>query len=563
MNNHTVRASWGRSESYLHVKMGRTRSLFVVLGMLGMSCSAEIDSAEFQPSFNANLEEDLNVTPPAEDMGVRLGEAGDPIDLPPVECSHLASSDENVEICFDDLFFEFISTGWCDQAGRVEDELRGLASCSDRDLDCFYQCDGWSLPSWLQDPDDQRPFIVGNLEARVDDEEVQTDAHYLPSCASDEELASPCCVLSNEGMSIEAPLLCRHVFEEESDPNRAEETIELLQGCAGGGMMWVTLNAEGQRSLVFASLNELEHGESPNIQKVPLSSISPITALACHFGESVTALLSSGESSLSFLAINLRGNLVVDPLYDTPILDGQPWDIKQIQVDEEGLYRWTLGVGEGPEARCFEDYAFKYLRSNSLSELERCDLQRAQACLRCNSTDPLILREATLSSEGFLSLWFGSEASQMTLIHPYGLFSKLFSSAGLLGLEEIQATPPYLQIERVSLLIWNEALSQLPIQVEPTRWGFDRIKLLSLDHGLALIRLEQSLSTGEVVQRYGVYEPLSDRLTFIPELDALDHRFSAFNSMKQRDPILSGDWLVWEVEAEEKVRGFLTLQLIR
>ena len=96
-------------------------------------------------------------------------------------CLQSASSDDGAfVICLDELASSTdrnssqeppdpvntdASTTQCDLAEAlsktIEEQTGEAVSCVDQDADCYYHCEGWTLPNELQDPDDQRSFITG------------------------------------------------------------------------------------------------------------------------------------------------------------------------------------------------------------------------------------------------------------------------------------------------------------------------------------------------------------------------------------------------------------------
>jgi hypothetical protein len=85
---------------------------------------------------------------------------------PDADCQLLATSqnEEGPVLCLDSLHRED-STQYCDPqrlSDLFKEELDLEVECVDFDLDCYFVCEGWTLPPELQDLDDQRDFIRGD-----------------------------------------------------------------------------------------------------------------------------------------------------------------------------------------------------------------------------------------------------------------------------------------------------------------------------------------------------------------------------------------------------------------
>ena len=584
----------------------------------GASYSAEGDFAG-ETSGNNNYagdepEDRVSMTAPSEDYGSpepdvagaegesseSAGEAG----VGELACSQEASSNDGAfVICLDEITLATddpsreppdnivgsdTSSSQCDLAEALskalEEQTGEAVSCADQDADCYYYCEGWTLPARLQDPDDQRSFITG----------IPSDSDDMSSAASCQRAAQEtegglCCPVNFDEQGIvsdapsreETPTLCRFPI-----PLSEGSTLKLITACQGGGLMWVSADAETQ-SLNFAQLST-PSSLSPltlNVQSQPLSlagaELNEIKSLACLYTEGVKAMFVDEDGELYYLGLGITGAYEISKLYPAnALLDERPlsalnWRAYSISVDELGLFRWELEIletsGAAMERRRFEDYAYGYFQPRGLVELSSEIVQRTLSCQGCDSFGSEgQLTSASLTTRGTLQissrdLISGELTEGISLSPPLGFFDQFKSTASLIGVTSIDQAGMMSTPSRVTFSLWSdERLRELPIFFEPSRWGFEYVDLASMVGGQALLKLTRP-TTDQAGPEWGLYDVYTDRIRMLEPESLITSYFGHFDLVQYKSPILTSDKILWlqEDHMEDSAPEVIMLKLPR
>ena len=471
-----------------------------------------------------------------------------------IACSEVAIHHQGIEVCLDDLTATAYDSDWCSMNTVIEEYLNAenasITQCIDFDQDCYYQCDGWILPAIWEDPDDQRFFITGLERASLfDDQPPRPDE--MDVCVDGGGVRQGCCHLPDPD---DGATLCHlSLLGEEAGE------IERLAECQGGGMMWVNRVLDGTRHLFFMGL-ALRSLNLQTAQSITLSEPHPISSLACVYQEgdfkAIYALETEQGAELRYFTRDLRGSYVTSSLYQEgerpPLDDGALWEVRRLTVDEQGLFYWELfSRNSAGEERCFEDFSLDYLRSSGFVEMDNCRRSRILSCSDCSRDDSIVLKAATLDFNGTLSLQenreaIGEDQQTVELQGSLGLFSEMLHSSRLIALNEVRFDAPLATPIGATLLLWNTDTLSQPFVLEPRRWGYQSLTVLSVTGHQVLIQLTDPLNTPLQQIEWGIFDLYSDRLHIV-DLEHFSDYLPPMTTPMVKRPTQSGAWLFWEV----------------
>lgn len=492
-------------------------------------------------------------------------------------------------VCLDDLFSkddaevensdaappsEMLSEGdlsQCDQEEALSQTLSAQTgaeiSCSDFDRDCYYQCDGWTLPDTLQDADDRRAFITESLdgEESLERESAQTCRESMTNGTS-----ATCCPINQLERSLqESPssrMLCRIPI-----PLQEGETLKLMSPCQGHSLMWISEQNESQY-LNFVKLEDLNLESTEQISFVPRiqrhlaqlegestgESMGPITSAVCHEGQALTALLIDSEGMIFYAGFGNTGRLEIEPLYrgESPL--STPWRAENLSVNDQGLFRWeisTLADSPDPIAR-YEDHAYGFLTPRRLTPLTEGVSQRVLSCHACDNQGENQLNSATLTAQGEVVITsdfsldqVGLDEATVRLNPPLGFFDQLTSNAQILAMTSVEEMGVYRASRRVAFSFWSapELRGQL-LHFEASRWGFNEVSVSSIIGEYALLRLGFTRDDTSGVE-WGIYQVSTDRLKVINASQILSD-YIGVDVAQLKTPTLVENNMLWVNSSE-------------
>ena len=554
-------------------------------------------SSETAPSVDSGTNEQESA---GEDGLVSAGERG--IGTTETPCDSSAYSDESdLIVCLDEiptLAEEMVASNdspdaalatsdTCDLADTLselfEEQTGEMIVCEDLDNDCYYHCEGWTLPTHLQDPDDQRSFVTG-VSREVD------VADSVSACRATAQMTESgvCCPVNLDIQSFDrpdlssenTPTLCRLPI-----PLADDSTLKLITTCQGGALMWISEDTEGQ-TLNFTQLstpNSLTSFEL-DVQSYLLSSgeasIGEVNSLACIYTSEMAAMLVDTSGQLFYFGRGISGAYETGSMYtmDTSLgdvpLTALNWNTSALEVDDMGLFRWEVEVTQEtdslPQVQRYEDYAYGYFQSRGFVELSESVVQRALSCQNCrDDRDLAYLTSATLTTEGRLEITsknLGSDQDMtgITLSPPLGFFDEFKSTSSVIGISSVDEAGVMGLPRRVTFSLWSDLnLQSVPIIFEASRWSFDHVNLISLEGGQALMSLI-SFEGDTRRTEFGLYDVYADRLSVIDPITIMTMYLDQIDLSQFKTPVLTSNKMLWlQTDQGQNTPEVITLDLAR
>lgn len=513
--------------------------LSLLLSLMSVGCEGAEDLSEADVDFNEAL------------SGTMVG-GGDSIFAPMAGTEEISGGDctlratvaiENDEgedfnldsyfACLDRLD---LSDGGCGLEERISEEINNISLlpgqvviCTDRDADCYYHCPGWKLPASLEDRDDRRATILGDVDAR---QMFIADSITPPSNGSgyiagedggvDPQAEAPPPEFSLNCLeSIYEGKVCHYLLGDE------EAELESLWACDHDGIALVSRSESVGLTLTLGHL--IQNEQLLQRTKIPLDFVPG--AVACHRNDSNGSwsviiadselgqvyrllegrfapynLISSAQDFI--VSIGLNVDLSAEPHSTT---------ITELSSDTNAFqwWRFTIHLEMSDALMPVLELFGMRIAGNAphYQQLPAEVIDLRLSCQGCNADQPTP-RQARLLSD--LSVTVSDGEEELGIFEVYGPFRMMRTSESLLGLGE--------ELERNELIyfsLWTEPLSgddsliNFPLVFDALARGYESVELIEIKGMNALLSLTEPLdqdSDPEEQKRfYAVYHVLTDR----------------------------------------------------
>ena len=572
--------------SFLLNVLDQVKVMILLTGLISISftligCAEEeatLSSSSPNDSGLANGDDD--VKDPDHDMEVFNSEP---------DC-HL-NAEERVGIgtvCLDQIDFV---TEWCDREGEIEELLNQASShdseksvsCSDVDGDCSYSCTDWILPDVLEDPDDRRSTITGDLEARealadvmlADEDRAQSelipDMSTTPELQSSTVLPSPsdpltCMDTLEDGRAIEGSVCLYYT---------GEDRPERVWACENNGVAWIS-RVNGRLVLVLNHLIDGDHDFWRT--EIPIDFIPG--EVACH-RDWVRGTWSVMTTDLeqSMIYRNIEGqfepyNLLsaVGELYaglDMPfdLRSASISSVQDLSVDANGFQSWGIDLDSlNHESSASPVFGMRIEREAPQYYTGRAEvINQRFSCNGCVSGNLMPRRAELLANLSVVvSEGEGDTREEVTLFEDYGPFKTIDSSESLLILGNEEEGN-----ERLYFSLWTESLSDedslinFPLTFEALERGYERVDLIDVN-GLNVLLLltenaDESAEDQSMKGVYAVYNALTENFIVLNDFLSADKLAALLGrvdldtkELKFNRPLLHTTWVSRVVQVDEE-----------
>ena len=489
-------------------------------------------------------------------------------------CSYLAvnESEPPINLCLDTLTFPLLESedpqAWCGQSGQLAQALRLSqdGQCHDRDGDCWYECDSWSLPSIWQDLDDRRSLITGNEAERTTDDDGTTGIDMdmeLNAPVSPETSLSLCINQAlNPDQDTESQLSCHHELLSASTT---------LFPCVKDAIAVVyESNEQLELSLQRITRNSLEEDHRVSIDFMPQSILCSLDDRASWivliFGERPLQIYEFDNQVIRTLNYdNTDQNLIDQFSLDAYALKG-PY------INQQGLQTWsyTLNTPEG-SLDLRRRFTFNRLDQGPIFGEEVTDaiITQTSLALSTSTIRELKLRSAYLNSDYSVSLQDEDSNFTYTIFSQYEPFQDLKSSEIFLALIPRSLSGSMLaESQKIFFSLWNDveeltqesiesSLLDFPLIFDAQVWGFESVILSKVTGNKALLKLRIEQNTTDEMSTessdpsigkyvWGVYDILTDRLQIVELVQiAQTLDITVEDTLSLSDPNLHNSWVSW------------------
>lgn len=557
-----------------------------VLMTLVLSCS---DSDFNDVSYATDCEDDIygenqscnNVyySPNTTDMSPPIDME---LDFDP-NCNYLATShtDTLSNRCLDLLTQMMLLSeapqAWCEQDAQLTQalDLSQTDKCHDRDGDCWYQCDGWNLPSIWQDPDDRRALVGGSeLEREQSSEMLREDDEEAvgmtppPSMTLDPTLSLCVHQALDPNLTIESQPTCLH---------QLFNGFSKLFACEEDAIAVVSeIDGQPKLSLQRIQNNKLEEDYIVNLDFTPQSILCKLddrqSWTVLLFGETPQQVYEFTNQTIAALSYGMTAQRLLDTL------SLEALELEKTYINQQGLQTWSYTLNNLDSSLNLErSFTFKRLDQGTVfGEEDPDDILTQQFLLRSGSTvRELNLRSAYLNSDHSVSLKDEDNDLTYDLFSQYAPFQDLKSSEAFLALIPRNLSGNMLiEPQKIFFSLWNDAdeltqesiessLLGFPLVFDAQLWGFEGVTLHKLTSTKALLKLRTKLNISNDEEPdpldpntdkyvWGVYDILTDRLQTFEALQltqALNVPLEANSSLS--DPNLHNSWISWSLQFNE------------
>ncbi|MAD60441.1 MAG: hypothetical protein CMH49_02860 [Myxococcales bacterium] len=489
-------------------------------------------------------------------------------------CSYLAvnESEPPINLCLDTLTFPLLESedpqAWCGQSGQLAQALRLSQDrqCHDRDGDCWYECDSWSLPSIWQDLDDRRSLITGNEAERTPDDPaiISMDMDMEPTAPDPPQESLSSCINQalNPDQDTDSQLSCHYELLNASTT---------LFPCVKDAIAVVyESNEQLELSLQRITRSTLEEDHRVSIDFMPQSVL-------CTLGEHESwIVLLFGERPHQVYEFSRQriNNLIYEPnaqdLYEQ-VTTGS-FELQDLQINQDNLQSWSYQLSS-MEASIEQNrrFTFKRLDQGLIFGEEVAENIITQQFLsnEDSSVRELDLRLAYLDSDFSVLLKNETSEFEYELFRQFKPFQDLKSSEIFLALIPRNISGNMLaESQKIFFSFWDDvdeftqesiesSLLDFPLIFDAQVWGFDSVILSKVTGNKALLKLRTEQNTTDETSTessdpsigkyvWGVYDILTDRLQIVELMQiAQTLGITVEDTPSLSDPNLHSSWVSW------------------
>ena len=554
-------------------------SLLSLLLSLVVGCAADdsayssdcVDCVDFPyPEAGTESGYDMEFPPPSSAGGT-----------PNIDCRYLATANSGQQACLDDLdnetrsrFYDDLDA-WCNQAEALSQQLSIYEAtvCEDRDEDCWYHCDSWTLPTQWQDRDDRRALVLGDESARVNDPNVVFDDEMSAEDFGEEGSEAPV-GHTNAPPEVSASLCVNQALAEDDTQyacrHQLESSVLKITACEADALAMIIQTGE-QFELVLQKIEESSLYES---RRVSLD-FEPRDLLCTLDNSGGWIILLFGEQTTDMFTYTSNR---IESLNESPdisdLLGSVTTDMAALEsftINQQGLQTWSYSVTSPIDTAGNQGlFTFHRLNNGPVSSTTPNNPVIAQQslCLEGYTVDNLNLRSAYLNDDASVTLSDENTDFEYELFSQFKPFQALHSSELFLALSP-QDLGERLDQESQKLIfsLWgdatdlseaniNDSLLPFPLIFDAEVWGYESVTLSQLVGSKALLRLrvkleeaqDENIDPNDIKYAWGVYDILTDHLQIFEALQFAQSLGGTEEEFVFSDPKLHPTWLSWQLQ---------------